>query len=49
MELKIIDAYGQLPEDFAYLNIEEYIYSAGAQIVVRQLSTNQEIKNVYLR
>lgn len=48
MEMKLLDTYGRIDENFSVLFDDEYAYSSGSRIVIRPLITSTEKKNKYL-
>ena len=48
MEMKLLDSFGSIDDNFAFLNADEYAYSAGSRIVVRPFKTSDIKENRYL-
>lgn len=48
MEMKLLDSFGPIDDNFSILLDDEYAYSAGARIVIRPLITSSEKENKYL-
>lgn len=48
MEMKLLDAYGPIPENSVFLNLDEYAYSAGSRIIIRPVATSENTENNYL-
>jgi hypothetical protein len=49
MEMKLIDSFGYVDNNLAFLNSDQYAYSAGSNIVVRDLKISDEKQNFYLK
>ena len=47
--MKLIDSFGNVDNNLAFLNSDQYAYSAGSNIVVRDLKTSDEKLNFYLK
>ena len=49
MDMKLLDSYGQIDNNLVFLNVEQYAYIAGSQIVVRPFKTTENFTNKYIR
>ena len=47
--MKLLDSYGPIDDNFVYLNVDEYAYISGAQIVIRPFKTTENMRNKYIK
>lgn len=40
MEMEIVDSFGPLKDNFVVLNVDEYCFTVGSFLVVKQFKTN---------
>ena len=49
MEMKLLDCFGFVDSNFSFLNVDEYAYTSGCNLVVRPFKTSDIHENKYLK